>query len=124
MTKGEQYAIETFASTGKGYVRDDGECSHYMKAFNAPKAPLKHSSSKSMLNLINKNFGTLAWARRWVDDLGEKNYLMGLRELVNAGIVNEYPPLCDVTGSFVAQYEHTLVLKPSAKEVLSIGDDY
>lgn len=35
-----------------------------------------------------------------------------------------YPPLCDIKGSYTAQYEHTLLLKPSGKEVLSRGDDY
>ena len=37
MEEGEQYAIETFASTGKGYVIDDMECSHYMKIFELGK---------------------------------------------------------------------------------------
>jgi methionyl aminopeptidase len=38
--------------------------------------------------------------------------------------VNPYPPLTDVVGSYVAQFEHTIILRPSCKEVLSIGDDY
>ena len=100
------------------------ECSHYMKEFNAPKAPLKYKQSKSLLNCINNNFSTLAWCRRWVEDLGETNYLIGLKELVNSGIVNDYPPLVDIPGSYVAQYEHSIFLKPSGKEILSKGDDY
>ena len=31
MEEGEFYAIETFGSTGRGYVLEDMECSHYMK---------------------------------------------------------------------------------------------
>lgn len=34
MEEGEQYAIETFATTGKGIVWEEGECSHYMKRFD------------------------------------------------------------------------------------------
>lgn len=34
MEENEFYAIETFGSTGKGYVHDDMECSHYMKDFD------------------------------------------------------------------------------------------
>jgi methionyl aminopeptidase len=30
MEEGEQYAIETFGSTGKGTVWEDVDCSHYM----------------------------------------------------------------------------------------------
>lgn len=31
MEEGETYAIETFGSTGRGQVREEGDCSHYMK---------------------------------------------------------------------------------------------
>lgn len=124
MKEGEQYAIETFASTGKGSIHEDGECSHYMKEFNAPRVPLKNPSAKRMLKVINDNFGTLAWCPRWVDDLGETNYLIGLNELVRSGIVSDHPPLVDIAGSYVAQYEHSFFLKPSGKEILSKGDDY
>ncbi len=54
----------------------------------------------------------------------KNSHLMSLRHLINAGIVNEYPPLVDVPGSYVAQFEHTFVLRPNCKEVLSRGDDY
>lgn len=40
MEEGEQFAIETFGSTGKGYVNNDVDCSHYMVDFNAPEHPL------------------------------------------------------------------------------------
>ena len=36
MEEGEIFAIETFGSTGQGYVREDGECSHYMISKDAP----------------------------------------------------------------------------------------
>lgn len=41
-----------------------------------------------------------------------------------AGVVDPYPPLCDNKGCYVAQYEHTLYLHPTKKEVLSRGEDY
>ena len=31
MEEGEFYAIETFGTTGRGWVVEEGECSHYMK---------------------------------------------------------------------------------------------
>lgn len=34
MEENEFYAIETFGSTGKGYVHDDMDCSHYMKDYD------------------------------------------------------------------------------------------
>ncbi|KAL5342540.1 methionine aminopeptidase [Aspergillus crustosus] len=107
MEEGEVFAIETFGSTGKGYVRDDMETSHYALVPNAPQVPLRLSSAKNLLSVINKNFGTLPWCRRYLDRLGQDKYLLGLNNLVQSGIVQDYPPLCDVKGSYTAQYEHT-----------------
>ncbi|KAF2872390.1 methionine aminopeptidase 2-like protein [Massariosphaeria phaeospora] len=124
MEEGETYAIETFGSTGKGYVRDDMETSHYAKREDAPKVALRVSSAKTLLNSITKNFGTLPWCRRYLDRLGHDKYLLGLNNLVSAGIVEAYPPLCDVKGSYTAQSEHTFLLRPTVKEVVSRGEDY
>lgn len=59
------------------------------------------------------------------------------------GIVQDYPPLCDIKGAMTAQFvgttvlesrvhewadlcvqEHTILLRPTVKEVVSRGDDY
>lgn len=127
MEEGELYAIETFGSTGKGLVRDDLETSHYMLNAEMPPAALSHlrsASSRRLYSVIQQNFGTLAFCRRYLDRLGESKYLLSLKTLVDAGIVDPYPPLCDIRGSYTAQYEHTILLKPTCKEVLSRGDDY
>lgn len=49
---------------------------------------------------------------------------MALKQLCDAQIVRSYPPLCDIKGSYTAQFEHTIILRPNCKEVLSRGDDY
>jgi methionyl aminopeptidase len=67
MEEGEFYAIETFGTTGRGWVTEDMECSHYMKVFNAPHVPLRLPSAKKLLSHINKTFGTLAFCRRWLE---------------------------------------------------------
>lgn len=45
MMEGEQYALETFGSTGEGYVREEGECSHYMLSADRPSDPSYKSLS-------------------------------------------------------------------------------
>lgn len=124
MEEGETFAIETFGSTGKGYVRDDLEVSHYARRIDAPNISLRLTSAKNILNVINKNFGTLPFCRRYLDRLGQDKYLLGLNNLVASGIVEAYPPLCDIKGSYTAQYEHTILLRPTIKEVVSRGVDY
>lgn len=110
MEEGEFYAIETFGTTGRGHVVEDLECSHYMKNFYAPHVPLRMPRAKKLLAHINKTFGTLAFCRRWLerDDGGsaavngltgrQEKYLGGLKNLCDVGIVQAYPPLCDIKG--------------------------
>jgi methionyl aminopeptidase len=124
MEEGEFYAIETFASTGKGYIREDLECSHYMKNFDVGHVPLRLPAAKKLLATIDKNFSTLAFCRRYLDRLGETKYLMALKNLCDQGVVQPYPPLCDVKGSYVSQHEHTIFMRPTCKEVVSRGDDF
>ncbi|KAK3326429.1 peptidase M24, structural domain-containing protein [Apodospora peruviana] len=106
MEEGDVFAIETFGSTGNGYVHEEGEVSHYAKRGDASKVDLRLSSAKSLLNVINKNFGTLPFCRRYLDRLGQDKYLLGLNNLVSNGIVESYPPLVDKKGSYTAQFEH------------------
>ena len=129
-------SFETFGTTGRGYIVEDLECSHYMKNFDCPHIPLRVPRSKKLLAHINKTFGTLAFCRRWLEreDGGsftangkngkQEKYMGALKNLCDVGIVQAYPPLCDVKGSYTAQYEHTLILRPTCKEILSRGDDY
>lgn len=123
MEEGETFAIETFGTTGKGYVIGQGECSHY--ALNQGvdvKAPSERA--RQLQNTIRETFGTLPWCRRYLERAGEDKYLLALNQLVRAGIVEDYPPLVDTLGSYTAQFEHTILLHPHKKEVVSRGDDY
>ncbi|KAH7914722.1 peptidase M24, structural domain-containing protein, partial [Hygrophoropsis aurantiaca] len=124
MEEGEYFAIETFGSTGRGRVVESGEISHYAKIIDAPHVPLRLTTAKSLLKSITKNFGTLPFCRRYLDRAGESKYLLALNHLVQQGIVQDYPPLCDARGAMTAQFEHTILLRPTVKEVVSRGDDY
>lgn len=127
MAEGEFYAIETFGSTGRGYVVEQGECSHYMRNYtNSPAVSSCRLAPKTaaLLQRIEHNFSTLAFCRRWLDSLGERSYALPLSQLVDKGLINDYPPLCDVAGSYTAQFEHTIYLRPTCKEVVTRGTDY
>ena len=107
-----------------------------MKNFDAPHVPLRMPKSKKLSSHINKTFGTLAFCRRWLDrpDGGsatvngqkgkQERYLYALKNLCEVGIIQPYPPLCEPKGSYVAQYEHTVLLRPTCKEVVSRGLDF
>lgn len=124
MEEGECFAIETFGSTGAGLVRNEGECSHYAKIVGVGHIPLRLNRAKQLLATIDKHFGTLPFCRRYLDRLGEDKYLLALNNLVRSGVVQDYPPLVDTKGCYTAQFEHTLILRPTCKEVISRGDDF
>lgn len=123
MEEGELFACETFGSTGKGIVHNDGDnVSHFMVARNPPTP--RTPAARKLLKTLQENFSTLAFSQRFIDRIGEKKYQLNLRHLVECRAVHDYPSLSDVKGSYVAQFEHTFILLPTHKEVLSRGDDY
>ncbi|KAF9594936.1 hypothetical protein IFM89_035506 [Coptis chinensis] len=88
----ESYEVEINGKVfqGKGYVREDLECSHYMKFLDVGHVPLRLPRAKQLLATINKHFSTLAFCRRYLDRLGESKYLMALKNLYDSGIVQVF----------------------------------
>ncbi|KAJ5327644.1 uncharacterized protein N7506_010746 [Penicillium brevicompactum] len=125
MEEGEIFAIETFGTTGRGYLRDGPGVYGYGKSPYAPKKINTHlTSAKSLYKTISENFGTIVFCRRYLERLGVDRYLAGMNYLASNDIVEVYRPLMDVEGSYSAQFEHTILLRGSCKEVISRGDDY
>ncbi|KAJ5714115.1 uncharacterized protein N7483_011296 [Penicillium malachiteum] len=125
MEEGEVFAVETFGSTGRGRTVDGPGVYGYGKSYKAPKrvmTPL--ASARSLYKTINDNFGTIVFCRRYLERLGVDRYLAGMNYLISQGVVDHYPPLMDIEGSYSAQFEHTILLGQSGKEVISRGDDY
>jgi len=124
MEEGEFYAIETFGTTGSGKVIEDGDCSHYMKKKDPPYQQIRMAKTAQLYKYIGQKYGTLAFCRRWLDEDGQDQNAGSLRQLVNLGLITQHPPLCDIAGSYTAQFEHTILLRPTCKEVISRGVDY
>ncbi len=125
MEEGEFYAIETFATTGTGKTTEKKPWSHYMKnpeSFNNVK--IKASQPKALFKYIEEHFKTMAFCPRWLEESNLTGIEKSLKYLVDRGYVEPYPQICDVEGSYVAQFEHSLMLKPTCKEVFTIDDDY
>ncbi|KAM3445413.1 hypothetical protein NHJ13734_000540 [Beauveria thailandica] len=110
MEEGEVFAIETFGSTGRGYTREENGIYGYGLNDDAPShVHLPLSSANRVFKTVKENFGTLVFARRYLDRLGVDRYVAGLNCLVANGILEAYAPLVDVAGSYSAQFEHTTV---------------
>nr|AWA44861.1 Methionine aminopeptidase 2 [Saccharum officinarum] len=126
MEEGEFYAIELldlllYDIFRKGFCPKDLECSHYMKNFDVGHVPLRVAKAKQLLGTINNNFGTRAFCCLYLDRVALKNlcdrYHSAPSRLhcLNRVADIQYPPLCDVKGSYVSQFEHAIFSGQSAK---------
>ncbi len=123
--EGECYAIETFASTGTGnYITDSQNNNLYSLKQNYNKVNFKLDISGKLLNYIKNTYNTLPFCSRWLFNNFGIRYKSAINELVKNGIVNEYPPLCDIKNSYSSQLEHTVYVHDYGKEVVSFGEDY
>lgn len=78
MEEGEVFAIETFGSTGRGHLRDDAGVYGYGRQKDVSSAHVQMSSAKALLRTIDKSFGTIVFARRYLERLGVKSYHLGV----------------------------------------------
>ena len=117
MLPGELFALETFATTGKGIVVDDGITSHFMVAKHTHKP--KNISESDLLKLLQDNFKTMAFCQRFIERAGERHYTQALKGLCQEKIVDPYTPLSDIPGAYISQHEHTFAILEDHKEIFS-----
>ncbi|KAK2056687.1 methionine aminopeptidase 2-like protein [Colletotrichum caudatum] len=125
MEEGEIFAIETFGTTGRGKLYDDVGVYGYGLRDDAPaQVRLPFASANRLYKTIKEQFGSIVFCRRYLDRLGLDRYLAGLSCLVSHGVLESYAPLADIKGSYTSQFEHTILLRESSKEIVSRGSDY
>ena len=126
----EFYAVEIFPTTGKGTSYMEGDSTHFMLKPNYKPSKFNIKRSSVLLSKIETEYKTLAFCPRFLNYWDRKtqqkeiNYSMCLPELFNKQIINSYPPLLDIPGSMVSQFEHTVFIGKNSKIILSEGEDY
>lgn len=118
MKYGEIYAIEPFATTGTGRVKESGFCSHYMiSKLNLQDKRLSNDDKKYIRN-IYKKYLSLPFCTRWLEK--ENIDCKPLKSLARMNIINRYPPLYDIENSLISQHENTIRISEKNKvEILS-----
>ena len=112
---GMVFAIEPFATTGKGWIHEAGRAEVFM--MTRPPAKAK-GLDRDVLRAIESWRG-LPIARRYFAHLDRETVEETLTKLVRQGSLVRYPPLCEDEGSMVAQAEHSIYLGPEGVEVLT-----
>jgi methionyl aminopeptidase len=109
------FAIEPFACTGRGYIRERGRAEVFMMVRPPKKAK---GLDKDVLKAIESWRG-LPIARRYFLHLDSAAVEDTLAKLAKQGSLMRYPPLVEEDGVMVAQTEHTLYLGPDGVEILT-----
>ena len=112
---GMVFAIEPFASTGRGYIRERGKAEVFMMVRPPRKAK---GLDRAVLDAILTWRG-LPIARRYFLDLDPLAVEDTLGKLARQGSLMRYPPLVEEEGVMVTQTEHSLYLGPEGVEVLT-----
>lgn len=108
LQEGWQIAIEPFVTDGQGRIKDKGQATVFMLEKNVgTRSP---NARKIVQEVAGQN--GLPFTTRWLTrKFGKGNTILGLRELQRLGAVHAYPPLAEVSGGLVAQFEHSMIVK-------------
>jgi len=107
ITKG-LYAIEPFATSGNGNVRD-GKPSGIYRLID--ERNIRSPIAREVLKFIIEEYETLPFCSRWiVKKFGTKG-LFGLKQLEENENLQSYPVLIESSNGKVAQTEHTILVE-------------
>ncbi len=107
LDKEQVIAIEPFATTGTGKVKDSSNPMIYSQI---EIKPIRDMFARKVLKEIEQYNG-LPFATRWLAKKFPLNQLrFALSRLVREGILRDYPPLPEVAGGLVSQTEHSLYI--------------
>lgn len=98
-------AIEPFASTGDGFVRESGEVLIYMLL---QPQPVRMAEARQIVNFGMAKNG-LPFAKRWLG-MNDIRFRLAMRELKARNAIHEYPVLKDREGCRISQFEHTVIV--------------
>lgn len=117
LEEGQIIAIEPFASTGDGIVKEDRRTEIF--SFNQ-EVLTRNMDARGMLAIIQNKYKTLPFAERWLaKDYQPFKLKVALKELLVRDAIMQYPVLKDRPGSLVSQAEATLLVEKEGCKILS-----
>ncbi len=108
---GQVVAIEPFATTGTGKVRDGNVQQIYALQ---DERTVRDRNARQILEQVTEHYRTLPFAVRWLDHPRAE---MALRRLEMQDVVTGYPILQEDEGTFISQAEHTVIVTEDGCEV-------
>jgi len=116
LKEGMMICIEPFATTGRGTVVEQGRAEVF-GARRKLKSPRQVDSA--VVDQIVARKGLPFCRREIARAHGTEHAERNLRDLLRAGAIFEYPPLCERGDATVAQFEHTMLVGEKQAEVMT-----
>jgi methionyl aminopeptidase len=111
--EGMIFAIEPFATNGRGRVQEAGASTIFAQADSKPVR-----DGREILKQIEQYKG-MPFTTRWIKGT-EMEIRLALRNFQQQGILIAYPPLADAGKGIVSQAEHTVLVTKNGCEVLTV----
>ena len=116
LSEGQTIAIEPFATTGAGRIKETEPILIFM--FIKPR-PVRNQDARKIIEYVQRYNG-LPFAERWLTSseaigFGLPDSLfkirIALKELREKGVIYDYAPLKEIANGFVSQHEHTVIVE-------------
>ncbi len=101
-------AIEPFITDGESLIKESGEATVFMQAINRQT---RNPYGRKILQFIKSRQGLPFATKDLEKEFGESVTRVGLRDLLQQGIIKGYPPLVSKSGNAIAQTEHSVLVK-------------
>jgi len=109
------YAIEPFATTGEGLVKNGGPSNIY-RLENA-EAGVRDPIARKIIKFVKEKYETLPFSQRQIEKKFGSRTKIALRFLENSGILHHYAQLVEKSHEPVSQAEHTVLITEKGVEV-------
>lgn len=107
LQKGMKIAIEPFATNGKGEIYQSANPTIFMLSH---KKSVRSIFARQILKEIENYKGLPFTTRNLIEKFGSVKTNFALKELIQQGIISDYPPLIEVEHGMVSQAEHSFII--------------
>ncbi len=105
LKEGMVVAVEPFATTGAGMVAEQDHANIYSVIM---RKPVRSPFARAVQDAIGKYKG-LPFTTHWLP-MPQKQAEIGIRELLQVGALESYPPLVEIKKGLVSQHEHSVII--------------
>ncbi|MBI4009885.1 MAG: type II methionyl aminopeptidase [Candidatus Aenigmarchaeota archaeon] len=107
LESGKVYAMEVFTTNGSGVVIESSPTGIFK--YHGDK-PVRLWEARKILEITKNEFDQLPFCKRWIKTITPLKLDIALRQLIEAGAIETYPPLKEQSNGLVAQTEETVII--------------